>query len=116
MRRPLLARLPGEPGAGTACADLVYNLHVTAPLYDLAGVAPPEPVDGRSLRLLLTGEGAWEPRGDATCRYGNSLCYVDRDSWVLLDLDGQSREIYDRRADPACRQNLAGQAPERGDL
>jgi len=116
MSLPFLARLPGQPGAGTACGELVYNLDATATIYDLAGVESTQEQHGRSLRPLLTGEGKWEPREYATCRYGNSLCYVDQDSWVLIDLDGGTREIYDRKTDPECMHNVAEQAPERGEL
>lgn len=116
MRLPLLARLPGEPGAGTACGELVYNLDTTATIYDLAGVQPAERQQGQSLRPLLTGAGEWQPRPYATCRYGHSLCYVDEESWVLMDIEGGTREIYDRRADPECKRNVAAEAPERGEL
>ena len=101
MRLPCLARLPGEPGAGTACNELMYNLDLAATVYDLAGVAPAA-IDGQSLRPLLTGEGAWRRRDYVTCRYNNSLCYIDDDAWVLADIDGATREVFDLTADPDC--------------
>ncbi|NLO74193.1 MAG: sulfatase [candidate division WS1 bacterium] len=113
MRLPLLVHLPGKPGAGTTCNETVYNLDVTATLYDLAGSESPQGVDGQSLRPLLTGEGTWQPREYVTCRYGNELCYLDRDWWMLMDLEGEAREVFDRQADPGCQRPLAGAAGPR---
>ncbi|MHB0935934.1 MAG: sulfatase [Armatimonadota bacterium] len=103
MRLPCLARLPGEPGAGTACDELIYNLDLAATVYDLAGVAPAA-VDGQSLRPLLTGGGSWRRRDYVTCRYNHSLCYIDDNAWVLANIDGESREVFDLTADPDCRR------------
>jgi len=102
VQLPLLAHLPGENARGRTCDALVYNLDVTATVYDLAGISPQQPVDGRSLLPLLTSQGVWLQRDYLTCRYGHHLCYVDDRSHVLTDVDGQVGEIFDLASDPIC--------------
>jgi len=111
---PLLARLPGEPGAGTTCDELVYNHDLVATAYDLAGVESEQGVDGESLLPLISGKGEWDRRDYVTCRYNNSLCYIDDATWALGNIGGDVGEAFDVRSDPACRKPLvAGEAKER---
>jgi len=107
---PLLVRMPREEGAGTTRDEFVYNIDVTATVYDVVGLRSPRGIDGRSLLPLLTGRGVWQPRDYVTCIYAHSLCYVDDDSWVLTDIDATRQEAYDLRADPLCMNPLAGAA------
>lgn len=99
---PLLVRLPDERNAGRVEDALVYNLDLTATLFDLAGVGSAQGTDGQSLMPLLTGEGSWTPREYVTCRYGNCLCYIDDQYWILTDIDGQLQEVFDLTSDPKC--------------
>ena len=55
MNLPLLIRLPDETSAGHLNDALVYNLDVTATIYDLAGLHSNQGIDGQSLIPLLTG-------------------------------------------------------------
>jgi len=103
---PLLVRLPDERNAGRVEGALVYNMDLTASLYDLAGLHSDQGIDGQSLMPLLTGEGSWTPREYVTCRYGNSLCYIDDRYWILTDIDGQPQEVFDLRSDPKCTRDL----------
>jgi len=110
MRLPLLARLPGDRGAGGVRDEIVSNLDLTATVYDLAGVESPLGVDGRSLWPLLDGEGqgtGWSEREYATCRYRDSLCYVDGTCWALGDIDGRVQEVFDLQSDPDCLSPLS---------
>ncbi len=105
---PLLARLPGRPGAGTTRDELVYNLDLTATVYDLAGAESAQGIDGESLLPLIMGKGTWERREYLTCRYNNSLCYIDDTTWALGDISGDVAEVFDVREDPDCRTPLEG--------
>ena len=112
MCLPLLVYLPGGPNAGQVCGELVYNIDLSALLYDLAGLRSEQPLDGRSLLPLLNGERNWQRRDYVTCRYGHSLCYIDDRSWVLTDIDGRQKEVFDLENDPDCRSPLAGPESE----
>ena len=106
MHLPLLVRTPDETGAGQTCDELVYNLDVTATIYDLTGAKTDEGVDGHSLLPLVVGEGEWPARAYVTCRYGHSLCYIDDATWVLTDIDGQPQDVFDLKTDPLCQEPL----------
>ena len=106
MHLPLLIRLPDETGAGQVNDALVYNLDLTATIYALAGLNSDQGIDGKSLMLLLTGGGSWEPRDYVTCRYANSLCYIDGQHWILTDIDGQLQELFDLKSDPNCKHDI----------
>lgn len=104
MQLPLLVRFADGAGAGKCFPQLVYNLDVPATLYAQAGISDVE-VDGQDLHKLATGTG-WHEREYLTCRYGNELWYRDNRCWVMLDLDGRPRGVFDLTDDPRCRVNL----------
>ena len=107
MRLPLLVNLPGGAGWGRTCRDIVYNLDVTATIYDLVGIGSADGLDGASLKPLLHQEDGWTRREYATCRYSNSICYIDDKHWFLTDIDGQPLEAFDLATDPECRCDIA---------
>jgi arylsulfatase A-like enzyme len=106
MHLPLLVRLPDETGAGQVNDALIYNLDITATIYELAGLHSDQGIDGQSLTPLLTGRGSWKPRDYVTCRYGNSLCYIDEQYWILTNIDGQLQELFDLKSDPNCQSDV----------
>jgi arylsulfatase A-like enzyme len=101
MRLPLLMSIPGM-GNG-ACDDFVYDVDITATIYALCGVEPEQEIDGRSLMPLISGTGEWKQRDYVTCRYGHALCYLDRERWMITDVDGEAWEAFDLVGDPKCR-------------
>jgi len=106
MHLPLLIRLPDETGAGQANNALVYNIDLTATIYALAGLHSDQGIDGQNLIPLLTGKGSWKPRDYVTCRYANSLCYIDEEHWLLTNIDGQLEELFDLKSDPNCKHDI----------
>jgi arylsulfatase A-like enzyme len=104
MRLPLLVHLPGV-GREVTCSQMVYDTDITALIYEISGVPPSQPIDGRSLLPLLEGSDGWEERPWVTCRYGHSLCYIDSERWVLTDIDGVPAEHFDLEADPGCTRS-----------
>jgi arylsulfatase A-like enzyme len=106
MQLPLLVRFPGGTGAGERFPQLVYNMDLSATFYAAAGIGD-VPVDGQDLYALVSGN-RWQERDYLTCRYGNELWYRDTRFWVLLDLDGQPRGVFDLEDDPRCQRTLAG--------
>jgi len=106
MHLPLLVRTPDEARAGECCDELVYNIDLTATVYDVAGAESEQGIDGRTLVPLVKGTGPWERRPYLTCRYGDSLCYIDDASWVLSHIDRRAEEAFDVTSDPRCRRPL----------
>ncbi len=112
MHLPLIVRMPGGEHGGCVVNDLVYNIDATAAIYDLAGIDDHQPIDGRSVLPLLTGEGDWRRREYVTCRYGDSVCCIDDDWWIRADVEGTLGEAFDVRSDPLCQDDIAGELPE----
>ena len=106
MSIPFMVRLPHRLMAGTVCDELLYNIDLTCTIYDLAGITSYDGLDGRSLRTLLHRTGGWNPRGYVTCRYGHSVCYIDRETWALGDVNGVPQAVFDLAFDPDCRENI----------
>ena len=86
IRVPLIVRGPGVP-AGVTVDQIALNIDLAPTLADFAGIAAPEFVDGRSLRLLLTTEGL----GGASWRHS-----------FLLELFVPTKERERARTDPTA--------------
>ena len=56
VRTPLLVRWPGVTAAGSVNNSLVANVDFAQTFLDMAGVAAPADMQGRSLRPLLAGQ------------------------------------------------------------
>ena len=102
---PFIARLPGRSD-GAACSELVYNTDLVATVYELAGVASRQGIDGRSLMPLLAGRGSWTRREYVTSRYNHSLVYINDRTHLLTNVDARPQEAFDLECDLACRNPL----------
>jgi arylsulfatase A-like enzyme len=122
---PLVARFPEGLGfgAGRVVEEQVELIDLYPTVLDLAGAPFDWTVQGRSLRPLLAGE-PFEPRqafaehtnvrpteqkGLRTARY-KFILVQPRKGKVAK---GEALELYDLRADPGERQNLAARYPDR---
>lgn len=105
MHLPLIVRWPGAT-PGQSVDALVSNVDITASVYDACGADNHEAIDGRSLRPLLAGEGSWENRPYITCRFDDSLCYIDDKHWVRTNIEQEPGELFDLQADPLCKSPL----------
>jgi len=102
MQLPFLVRTPDEANAGTVRNELVYNLDLTATVYDLAGITSKDGIHGQSVLPLVQATKGWKSRDYVTCRYGDSLCYIADDTWALGNIDGKIQEVFDLKSDPNC--------------
>ncbi len=117
MRIPLLAYWPSRIGAGTRCDALVANIDVAPTLLDLAGIAPPKSIDGKSFaRLLhhpadtdswrrtLLYEYYWEPAYPQT----PTMFALRSQQYKLIQYHGiwDTDELYDVANDPQETRNL----------
>lgn len=109
VRSPLLVRWPGRIAPGVRVTQIAGAIDLLPTLADLAGIAlaPPEPLDGVSLKpFLLKQETDWPQR--KLFQFWNGRLSV-RTQQYRLDPMGQ---LFDMEADPGQRQNIARQEPE----
>ena len=120
IRMPLLVRYPKAIKAGTVRNEFALNLDLAPTLLELAGVAVPNTMQGRSLVPLLTGKRtAW--RDSFLIEYYSDKVFprilqmgyqaVRDGRWKYLhylELDGMD-ELYDLKADPYEMKNLIHQ-------
>ena len=115
MNVPLLMHWPGGAGGGRRVPDLLYNVDVVATLCGASGLrahlGERLHLDGQDLQPVFAGE-VWNRRRYLTCRYGNELFYRDDRHWILFDLDGQARSVFDLEDDPFCQQPVEDVGPD----
>lgn len=100
---PMIVNDPRLPGGRTGRreAALVQSIDVAPTLLDLAGVEPPEAMQGRSLvRLLREGDPEWRTHAYAenlwSTYFGNPRCESVRDErWKYLRYFANDRELYE---------------------
>jgi N-acetylglucosamine-6-sulfatase len=106
---PLIVRGPGVP-AGQRASLPVLNIDLAPTILELAGVAVPDLVDGRSLAPFLRGNppDASKWRTDFLVEhFSNGVSASVRNASVLYtDLESGERELYDMGADPFELQSL----------
>jgi N-acetylglucosamine-6-sulfatase len=120
-RIPLVVRYPPLARAGSRPGELVLNIDLAPTALELAGVAIPAEVDGRSLVPILAGRAqTWRrsflieyytdtvfPR---VFRMGYDAVRTERWKYIRYrELEGMD-ELYDLRVDPYEMRNLAASA------
>ncbi len=106
MKVPLIVRMPKGFHAEESTGEFVYNTDIAATIYELAGIKEHQQIHGQSLMPLVSNSGRWKTRDYVTCRYSNSLSYIDNLTWALGDIDGNCQESFDLGTDPECRKPL----------
>ncbi len=112
MSLPLLVRMPQAAYAGKTVDELVYNIDMSATVYELAGIDKHQGIDGRSFLPLIRGDDGARGREYVTCCYLDALCYIDQDYWIRTDVHEELGEAFDLRNDPGCEHNIADSLPE----
>jgi arylsulfatase A-like enzyme len=122
VRVPLLLRYPDRLPAGVSVDGMVSLLDLTPTVLDLAGVAAPEGMVGRSLEPTWTAPGAagtHEAVYLTECTWMRKRGWRTADGWKLIralepDIYGKPDvELYHLATDPGERHNLAGDDPAR---
>ena len=112
IRMPFLVRYPGRIKPGTVSAAMILNVDFAPTFLQLAGLAVPKEVQGRSLAPLLAGQTPKDWRTEMYYRYYHypadhrvqphfgvrterfKLIYFNRiDAWELFDLKNDPREL-----------------------
>ena len=119
LRTPLIVRWPDVIAPGSENRDLVQNLDFAETLLDVAGVAIPDVMQGRSLLPLLQGNRPEDWRdaiyyqyfeypgwhmvrrhyGVRTLRH-KLIYYYEIDEWELFDLRNDPRELHNEWGNP----------------
>jgi len=115
IRVPWLVRYPPlQRAAGASVERMVLNLDLAPSLLDLAGVAVPDTMQGRSLLPLLADpEAPWRDAFDYDYVFEPpfpvpTVRAVRTDRHKYAAYDGRPPELYDLARDPAERENRAG--------
>ena len=118
IRIPLLVRYPRKFAAGGLVDELALSIDLAPTLLELAGVAIPDDVDGRSLVSLLSGDAPSDWRTSFLIEYysdtvfprvfkmGYKALRTERYKYIhYTELSGMN-ELYDLRTDPYEMHNL----------
>ena len=109
---PFLVADPGRRGAGRSTGWLAQTHDIGPTLLDMADVKRPESMNGTSLAPLLQAKMPRERRAMAYGGYAN-WHYARTDRWAYVAANtGRGRRLYDLRADPGERRNVAKRHPQ----
>ena len=110
---PLIVVAPGITTPGARSSAPVSTLDLYPTLADLAGLEPPDHLQGHSLRPLLESpEADWPHHAITTYRFGNHS--VRTRHYRYIRYENGDEELYDHRVDPHEWYNLAS-LPEHTD-
>lgn len=121
IRVPLIVRDPRLAG-NRRVDQLALNIDVAPTLFDLAGIAPPAGLDGRSLRPLIEGRPTeWRTDFFYEHHFGANQRIpptegVRTETWKYIAYPGEPtgyEELYDLKADPFEEKNLARDSAHR---
>ncbi len=104
-RTPMIVRFPPAVRANWTCQEVVESVDVLPTLCDLAGIAAPSSVQGRSMTPLL-GDDPRPIRDDALTENLHRKALATKQFRYVANLEGQADELYDVQADPWEQRNL----------
>ncbi len=117
---PLAVRGPGVP-KGLTVSSMVLNIDFSPAFADIAGVAPPAFIDGRSFMPLFDDPASPWRRSFMIQRLGletdermkpaNAIA-VRTERYVYVAYNDGEHEMYDLEADPHQLDNIERTAPE----
>ncbi len=114
---PLIIKLPARiPRARPVVEAQVRHIDLMPTVLEIAGLAPPDTFEGASLLPLLADPAA--PQIGRPAFSEGTLYGVDKVSWradghkLIVDFADGSAELYDLRADPLERTNIASAQAE----
>jgi arylsulfatase A-like enzyme len=112
-RAPLIWVVPGVTQPGALCHRPVDFMSIYPTLCELAGVDPPQHLEGTSIVRLLADAGfPWSQPAVTTHGFMNHA--VRSESWRYIRYADGSEELYDEQRDPYECHNLAADAALQG--
>jgi arylsulfatase K len=118
-RVPMMIAGPGV-AQGARVDDLVSLIDVYPTLMDMAGIAPPDELEGVSLMPELHGERAPERPDYVFSEYhsnfqNTSSFMLRRGDWKYVAYDGYDSQLFDLQNDPYEMINLVAAQPQRAE-
>ncbi len=120
IRVPMMVRYPGRVKAGVKSDEMVLNLDMAPTLLEIAGLAAPGEMQGRSMLPLAEGKKNVAWRKDWLYEYYEYPGFenvrpcrgvrTDRYKLVHFFIEPQEFELYDLHNDPDEMNNLYGKA------
>ncbi len=117
IRVPLMIRYPRAFKPGTVVDEMVLNIDIAPTLLELAGVAVPDRVQGKSMVDLAKGHKTgwrkdwlyeyYEYPGSQQVRPNRGI-RTERYKFIHYYLPPEEFELYDLQTDPGERNNLCG--------
>ncbi|MFT4519398.1 MAG: arylsulfatase A-like enzyme [Halioglobus sp.] len=118
-RTPLILNWPGRIPQGKFIDEIVMNVDIYPTLMATALVSPPDDLDGENLWPLLQGDismpqrrRSWEIFNPNITALGYSFLSGSGD-WRLASSQGLPPNLYDLRNEPAGKNDIADQHPEK---
>ncbi len=102
---PFIVRAPGVK-PGTVCTQPVSLIDVFPSLVDLAGLASPSFLDGKSVKPQLQNPSL--KRSPVISSYGEGNTTIRTERWRYIRYEDGSEELYDHKVDPDEWTNQAG--------
>jgi arylsulfatase A-like enzyme len=109
---PMMVRFPGGAHGGRVEPGWIQHHDLAATLLDVAGVTPPEPIDGRSVAATVAGQ-AGPVRDHVVIGWGANVVVATDDWWLSVKANGRGALLYPREkaTDPA-EPSVAEQHPD----
>ncbi len=113
LNSALIVKLPGMSGSGKETDALVASIDLYPTLCDIAGVSPPNGLEGKSFMPVLNDPSAKVNEAVASFWKHTLSVRTDRYRFALFD-DGERKEamLFDHDRDPDETVNLARSKPE----
>ncbi len=118
IRVPMIVRYPGHVKAATKSDEMVLNLDLAPTLLEIAGLAVPGEMQGKSMLPLAEGKPNVSWRKDWLYEYYEYPGFenvrpcrgvrTDRYKLIHFFIEPQEFELYDLKSDPNEKNNLYG--------
>ena len=110
IRMPFVIRYPRLIKPASVSDGLCLNLDIAPTLLELAGVAIPSAMQGRSMKPLLRGEVPTDWRKSQFYTYWSGPRHygIRTNRYTYVEVKGHPPELFDRQTDPQQFHNIAG--------
>jgi len=106
-----IIKSPEKDYFGVECDAYVAHHDIPVTLMEMAGIVPPEGLDGRNVWKWVTGD-APQTRDYATCIFYPWLWTRDSQYVYMTDNEKKMEKLYDLEADPFEKYDISNEHPD----